>query len=268
MPEILYGLEMAEFRHPADKAAQDAVEKAVIVNKLGESLENFENSYQNQIIFLGSNVRLTKTNAPHIVGLLEKAKEILDYQGRIELFSGRSYSFQIEVSGESHPTVKLSDAAIRQLPDSFILFLMGQAVTMIKGRMLKMAKLVDGFGSFTQMVPLAGKVLQLPLGMYMRKSQLTIDRGGLLACQNYDTAMRYLTLLAGVPYKDVMNIDLDARMEQIQYSNTEEKAFAESWGQMGCTIFNNRKAWANERYVEMFNWYTAGQYGKIIQKHT
>ena len=60
MPEILYGLDMAEFRHPVDKAAQDAVEKAVIVNKLGEALENFENSYQNQIIFLGSNVRLLR----------------------------------------------------------------------------------------------------------------------------------------------------------------------------------------------------------------
>lgn len=268
MPEILYGLETAEYRHPAEKAAQEAVEKVVLVNKLGQALENFENIYQDQIKFLGSNVRLTVRNAPQIVELLEQAKEILDYQGEIDLFAGRSYSFRIEVGGDRHPTIWVSDAIIRQLPDTYILFLFGQAVTMLKARLLKVLKLANGFGSLTEMVPLAGKVLKLPLGLYMRKMQLTVDRGGLLACQDYDTAMRYLTLLAGIPLKDVASIDLDARMEQLQYSDTEEKDLVEAWGHVGGTIFNDRRAWCNERFVEMFNWHASGEYGKIIQAHT
>lgn len=268
MPEILYGLEMSEYRHPAEKAAQEAVEKAILVNKLGQALENFENIYQDQIKFLGNNVRLTALNAPHIIGLLEQAKEILDYQGEIDLFAGRSYSFRIEVGGDQHPTVWVSDAIIRQLPDAYILFLFGQAVTILKARLLKVLKLADGFSSLTDMIPLAGKVLKLPLGIYLRKMQLTIDRGGLLACQDYDTAMRYLMLLAGVPLKDVASIDLDARMEQLHYSDTEEKDLVETWGHVGETIFNDRRAWCNERFVEMYNWYASGEYGKILQAHT
>ena len=267
MPEILYGLQVAEYRHPAEKAAQEAVEKVVLVNKLGQALENFENAYQDQIKFLGSNIRLTSHNAPHITKLLEQAKEVLDYQGEIDLFVGRSYSFRTEVGGEQRPTVLVSDAIVRQLPDVHILFLFGQAVTMIKGRILKVIKLADGLGSLTEMVPLAGKVLKLPLGIYMRKLQLTIDRGGLLACQDYDAAMRYLTLLSGVPLKEVSSIDLDSRMEQLQFSDTEEKAIAEAWGHVGGTVFNNRRAWSNERFVEMYNWYASGEYGKIIQSH-
>ena len=223
MPETLYGLDVSEFRHPADRAAQEAVEKVVLVNKLGQALEDFENLYQDRIKFLGDNVRLTERNAPHMIGLLEQAKEALDYQGDMELFVGRRYSFRIEVVGDRNPTVLLPDAAIRQLPDPYLLFLLGQAVTMVKGRVLKVIHLADGFGSFAEMVPLAGKVLQLPLGIYLRKMQLTIDRGGLLACQDYDTAMRYLTLLAGIPLKDVASVDLDARMEQIHFSDTQEK---------------------------------------------
>lgn len=268
MPEILYGLDVAEYRHPADKAAQDTVEKVVLVNKLGQALEDFENLYQDRIKFLGDNVRLTERNAPHIVGLLEQAKEVLDYQGNIELFVGRRYAYRIEVVGDSDPTVMIPDAAIRQLPDPYLLFLFGQAVTMVKGRVLKVIHLADGFGSLTEMVPLAGKVLQLPLGLYIRKMQLTIDRGGLLACQDYDTAMRYLTLLAGIPLKDVESVDLDARMEQLHFSNTQEKDLVETWGHVGKTVFNNRRAWSNERFVEMYNWYASGGYGKIIQAHT
>lgn len=268
MPEILYGLEAAEYRHPAERAAQEAVEKAVLVNKLGEALENFENVYQDRIRYLGDNVRLTERNAPHVVGLLEQAKEILDYSGEVELFVGRKHFYRVDVGGDKHPTVWIADLAIRTLPDPYLLFLFGQAVSMLKARLLKVVQLANGFGSFTDMVPLAGKVLKLPLGLYMRKMQLTIDRGGLLACQDYDTAMRYLTLLAGVPLKDLPSIDLDARLEQIQYADTEEKDLAETWGHVGGTLFNDRRAWCNERFMEMYNWYASGEYGKILQAHT
>lgn len=268
MPEILYGLEAAEYRHPAERAAQEAVEKAVLVNKLGEALENFENTYQDRIKYLGNNIRLTERNAPHVVGLLEQAKEVLDYSGEIDLFVGRKHTFRIDVGGDQRPTVWVSDMMLRQLPDSYLLFLFGQAVSMLKARLLKVIKLANGFGSFTDMVPLAGKVLKLPLGLYMRKMQLTVDRGGLLACQDYDTAMRYLTLLAGVPLKDVSSIDLDARLDQLQYSDTEEKDLVEAWGHVGGTIFNDRRAWCNERFMEMYNWYASGEYGKILQAHT
>lgn len=268
MPEILYGLDVAEYRHPADLAAQNAVEKAVLVNKLGESLEKFEHDYQDQIIFLGTHMRLTSKDAPHIVGLLEQAKETLDYQGELRLFTGRNYSFCIEAGGGTSPLILVPDAVIRQFPDSWMLFLFGQAVTMIKGRMQKMFQLSNGYGALTNMIPLAGKVLKAPLGQWMRKVQLTIDRGGLLACQDYDTVMRYLTVMAGIPMKDVASVDMDARMEQLQRAETEEKDFAENWGHIGETIFNGRRAWSNERFIEMYHWYTSGEYGKIIQTHT
>ncbi len=268
MPEILYGLEAAEYRHPAERAAQEAVEKAVLVNKLGQALEDFENSCQDQIRFLGNDVRLTEHNAPRITGLLEQAKEVLDHQGEIALFTGRSYSFRIEVAGGRNPTIRVSDAIVRRFPDAYILFLFGQAVTVIKARLLKVLKLANGYGALTDMVPLAGRVLKLPLGVYMRKVQLTADRGGLLACQDYNVAMRYLTLLSGVPMKDLESVDLDARMEQIRFSDTEEKDLAEAWGHVGETLFNDRRAWTNERFVEMFNWHASGEYGRIIQAHT
>lgn len=268
MPETLYGLQVAEYRHPADLAAQNAVEKAVLVNKLGQALENFESVYQDQILFLGNKVELTRNNAPHVIDLLEQAKETLDYQGEMRLFTSRNYAFRMDAGGGQRPLVHLPDAVLRQFPDPWLLFLLGQAVTMVKGRMSKMFQLANGFSVLSDMVPLAGSVLKVPLGQWFRKMQLTIDRGGLLACQDYDAAMRYLTALAGVPMKDVASVDIDARMEQLQRAETGEKDLVESWGHVGETVFSSRRAWSNERFVEMYHWYTSGEYGKIIQAHT
>lgn len=268
MPEILYGLEVAEYRHPADLAAQNAVEKAVLVNKLGQALENFENTYQDQITYLGSRVRLTRENAPRVFGLLEQAKEILDYQGEIQLYTGRDYSFRIDAGGGPKPLIMVPDAALRQFPDSWLLFLLGQGVTMIKGRMLKMFRLSGGFSLLANAIPLAGDVLKAPLGQWLRKAQLTIDRGGLLTCQDYDTAMQYLTVLAGVPVEDVGTIDMDKRVEQLQRAETEEKDLVESFGHLAGTVFSDRRAWANERFLELYQWYASGECGKVIQAHT
>lgn len=74
--------------------------------------------------------------------------------------------------------------------------------------------------------------------------------------------------LAGVPLKDVDTIDLDARMEQIQRAGSEEKDFVESFGHLSATVFSERRAWASERFLELYLWCVSGAYGKVIQAHT
>ena len=268
MAEILYGLETAEYRHPADIAALKALEKAMPLNKLAESMEEYQRKYRDEIIFKGSYVRLNERNAPRVIALFNKAMEVLDCNVDVEIYSYRSYSFRMAVGGINRCVLQIPDAVLRRLNDDQLLFMFGQMVTMIRGRMLKLFAIAKGIHNFTSMFPQIGAVIESPLGQWKRKAQLTIDRGGLLASQNYDSAMRYLTILSGINPEEVEKIDLSARIEQLIYSNAEEKGIASTIGKVTQTALGFRDSWANERFIELYNWYESGEYGKIIANHT
>lgn len=268
MPVTLKGLEVSEYRHGEDEKAYKAVEKVLPARKLGELLENVESKYNKRIEYLGSCVRLTPNNAPRIFKLMETAKTTLDYDGDIDLFCTRAYTQRIFVTGVDTPMVMFYDFIIKKFPDEMILFLFGQAITMVGGGMLKMFKLSDSLVDFTDNLPVAGKALVYPVGQWRRKAQMTIDRGGLLACQDYDAAMKYLGLLSGIPFRYINEIDINDRAEQLTRETERRKSLAENIGHVNNTMLSGRRSWANERFVELFNWYNSGEYGRIIAAHT
>lgn len=139
---------------------------------------------------------------------------------------------------------------------------------MINGNMLKLFAIARNFEKFMSLFPVAADVLKAPLGQWYRKSQLTIDRGGLLCCQDYECAMRYLTILSGINPEAVSEMDISVRTQQLIDMQSESGNIAVTIGRLEQTLLSSRKAWANERYIELYNWYESGEYGKIIRKHT
>ena len=268
MPVALKGLEVSEYRHSEDEKAFKAVENVLPAGKLGEWMEKFESKYNDRIEYLGSCVRLTPDNAPRIFKLMDTAKTVLDYDGDIDLFCTRSYKPRIEVAGIDVPMVLISDIIIKKFSDEMILFLFGQGITMLKGGMLKMFKLSDSLVNFTNAIPIAGKALLYPLGQWRRKSQMTIDRGGLLACQDYEADMKYIGLLSGITFRYINDIDINDRAEQITLETERKKSLPENVGHVNNTLLSGRRSWANERFVELFNWYNSGEYGRVIAAHT
>lgn len=268
MPKTLYGLDPAEYKHPADIAAHKAIEKAVPLNKLGEILEEYEHRYLDEIVFKGSLIRLTEHNAPRIIDVLHKAMEIMDCEIDVEVFSCRDYSFRMEAGGLKTPYIKITDAIIRQFDEPELLFLFGQMLTMINGRMLKLHAMAKNLDRVTMFFPAATVALAPPVGQWRRKAQLTHDRGGLLCCQDYECAMRYLTLLSGVGIHDLKSIDILSRVDQLVEAKKEEDDFVVKVGMIKQTALSSRNAWANERFIEMYNWYESGEYSKIIDRHT
>lgn len=268
MQKILYGIDSSEYRHQADIAAQNLVEKAVPLAKIGEVLEEFEHKYQDEIIFRGSHVKLNHHNAPEVMAIWDKAMEIMDTYADVEIFSHRNYSYRMSVGGIKKPFISIPDTIIRNFSETQWLFLFGQMLTMINGRMLKLFAIARNFEKFMSLFPVIGDALKAPLGQWRRKSQLTIDRGGLLCCQDYDCAMRYLTILSGISPSSVSSVDLSARMQQLVDAQSESKETAVAIGHFNQTLFSSRSAWSNERFIELYNWHESGEYAKIIRKHT
>ena len=268
MPDILYGLEPAEYKHPADILAQNMVEKAVPLSKLGETLEEYEHKYQDEIVFTGSYVKLTGHNAPRIMAVLYEAMEIMDCYAEITMFSYRHHSYRMSVGGIKKPFIIIPDTIIRQFDHTQLLFLFGQMLTMINGRMLKLFAISKNIDKYSALFPAVGTVLRIPIGQWRRKAQLTIDRGGLLCCQDFDCAMKYLTILSGVGCEAVKHLDMTARVDQLIAAQVEDNSTAVAIGKINQTALIGREAWANERFIELYNWHESGEYGKLISKHT
>lgn len=268
MPEKLHGIQVFEYQHPADKAATDVVKKVPGFNKIGTVLEEFERNYQDDLKFWSTYVKLDKDNALRIVNLFKETCDILDYSCDCTLFSYHSYEYRISVGGIKAPIIKIPDLVLERFSDEQMRFLFGQMITMMKSNSLPMFALAKGVSNCTGIVPIIGDAIKMPIGQWYRKAQPTIDRGGLLACQNFDVAMRYLMLLAGIPYKECENINVYDYVEEISRNYDSKKSLAGTVGNLSLTVFSNRRAWANERIVELFNWYESGKYEQIIARHT
>lgn len=268
MAEILYDLDISEFRHPADVAALKFVEKTIVINKLGELLQKKDAYLQNEIEYLGTGIKLTEKNAPEVWEVFKEAKEALDFEADVELYCIREFSSQFIACGTDRYFIGLPDIAVRLFTKPQLQFLFGRAITALKGKMAEMFSLSRFVESTSGIIPLVGDLLLAPLGQWNRKAQLTLDRGGLLACQDYNAAMKYLIWLSGVPTRDLDSINIHTRVDEIVRSMQEDKGIADAVGNLKNTVFSSRGLYSRERFVELYNWYESGTYAQIIQAHT
>src|SRR5262249_15217902 len=100
---------------------------------------------------------------------------------------------------------------------------------------------------------------------WMRASELTADRCGLLACQDMEAALRALMKLSGYPMRYATEINTTALMEQ---ADAYQAQIADS-------NFDAQLAWLQSlgrdnsyvvvRAAELLKWVGSGQFNTILQ---
>ena len=80
--------------------------------------------------------------------------------------------------------------------------------------------------------------------------------------------MKHLLFLSGVPMRDLNDINLEVRMQDIVQMLSEEKGLANKIGAMKNTVFKNRALYSRERLLELYTWYESGAYAQLIRNHT
>ena len=266
MSLILSNLTVDEFIHPLDRDAMN------IVNKVPgfETLTKFivENSVEMvyNIQLKGSTIRLTENNSPRVYRLYKETAEILGVQKLPELYLTRGYKFLNRIIGYSEPMILLHTNCIENLDDEQLKFVLGRCLSGIILKHNKLEFLCDII-DMLKVIPVVDTIaaaLALPLSQWHRKSELSRDRGGLLACQNFEAAMQVMMLMSGVPYGDEKNIDIYDYVDQaVKFRETKglEKA-----GRVAMTAFAD-KSWMIDRASELFLWHDMGKYDEIIMNH-
>lgn len=231
------GLNAADFQHPEDVTATDALSKVpgldTVVAKVMEY--GFERIYY--LDNVASNVRVTKGMFPRLYKNLQWGCKILDIE-EPELYINVDPMPNAFTYGHTRPFVIMTSGLVDMLDDEERFFVLAHELGHIKAKHVlytvlakNIASLVTLFGQATLGIgALLGQGLILALNEWFRKAELTADRAGLLCVQDLDPCIRTFMKLAGGASRLFGEMDQTEFMRQIRaYEDADRSALNKAY---------------------------------------
>lgn len=257
----LKGLQVEEFVHPQDKAAWAVVSKAPWLMSLMNWLTTKEAQYELRTDYLGRAIEVTPNMLPKLFQLTKEVCRTLDYEPVPRVFTRRSSFLGGFINSGENPILIFPDFVVNNFDEDMLRFQIGRMITTLKTRNADIRTSVNWILKQTDKIPGVGLAVKPILADWVRKSRFTEDRGALLACQDETVAMKTLFRFAGLP---AQFIDPSVFPEYIaEYQKAKGLA---SVAQGTVTAFRT-EAWPNDRIVELYKWYSAGQYYDLLEEY-
>jgi len=215
-----------QLAHPWDREALIKLKSVPYVDTILSKILGSTLDQLNQFELMASELRVNERQLPHIHRLY------LEAAGRIDvdpppLFIVQSPFVNAFTSGAKHPIVALTSAAVETMPDRSIVGILGHELTHVRlGHVLYRtvaSLLARGALAALGLMGLANIALapiRLLLYRWMQMSELSADRGELLATGSLKDHIHTAAVLAGGTTKIADSIDVAAFVDQ---ANEAEK---------------------------------------------
>ncbi len=274
-PKVIENLLPFEYEHPFDAKALDALQKTTGL----DTVVRFFNKHAIERIITiqktGSGIHVTRENYPKIHDILDKVCDIINLPNRPDLYLEWGYNINACAIGVESPIIVLNSGAIDLLTDDELCFLVGHEVGHIKSQHMlyhQVGAVLPYIGSILGDVTLGiGKLISAPLQYalfhWMRMSEFSADRAGLLACQDIETATRVMIKWSGMPIRYFDSIQLESfmdqarRFEHLDYANLNKlvKFFS---------IMEQSHPWTVMRAAELLRWFEGEEYTQVLNRDT
>jgi len=198
------GLTAAEFQHPHDAAATEALRSVPGLDLLVAKVLEYGLERLYYLENIADNVRVTPRMLPRLHRYLGWGCRILDVD-EPELYVTLDPTPNAYTFGHKNPFIVLTSGLVDLLGDEELLFTIGHELGLIKaGHVLytvlarNIATIVAAIGQATLgLGTLLGQGLVVALHDWYRKAELTADRAGLLCVQDLDPCLNVFMKLAG-----------------------------------------------------------------------
>ncbi|WP_026127017.1 M48 family metallopeptidase [Nocardiopsis xinjiangensis] len=254
------------YEHPADRGALVALRSLSGFDTLVKSLFGRVSERQLRLLYLANSVRVGPTQFPELNDYLRDAAYVLDLKEVPELYVKMDPVPKAMAIGRKRPFLVMSTGLFDLLDAEEKRFVIGHEVGhILSGHAIYRTLLL-------LLVWIAQKIMWIPLGAlaiqailvalkeWHRKSELSADRAGLLACQDQDAAKRALMKLAGGSNLSEMNPD--AFMEQAREYDEGGDA-VDSVLKLMATLPASHP-FAVVRVAEVQRWIDSGEYQSIL----
>lgn len=268
MPErkILADIAPQTWEHPADRAALNAVRSIPAFDDVIRKVAAFFGERGVRQLFLANAVRVGPTQRPQLDRLLTEVLVAYDWPVRPQLYVTQSPIINAAAIGFDKPFIVVNSATIEHLSeDEQRVILAHEVAHIISGHVLyRTVALIIMTVGLSALPFVAAAVLfpvQMALFEWYRKSELSSDRGALLAVQDKRAVMMTFLKLAGGPdHGD--RIDLDAFIEQAKEYEMQGDVVDKLW-QIINTVFRDHP-FHTVRAGELQRWIDSGAYDTVL----
>ncbi len=268
MPErkVLTDIAPQTWEHPADRAALNTLRSIPAFDDVIRKIAAFFGERGLRQLFLANAVRVGPTQRPQLDRLLTEVLEAFDWHERPQLYVTQSPIINAAAIGFDKPFIVVNSATIEHLTaDEQRTIIAHEVAHIISGHVLyRTVALIIMTVGLSSLPMIAAAVLfpiQMALFEWYRKSELSSDRGALLAVQDARAVMMSFLKLAGGPdHGDT--IDLDAFIAQAKEYETQGDVVDRVW-QIINTVFRDHP-FHTVRAGELQRWIESGAYDKAL----
>jgi Zn-dependent protease with chaperone function len=262
----LTGISSRAYEHPADRSALVALRKLSGFDVLLRKLFGLFNERAFRLSYLAGAVKVSERQFPHIYALVRDGSYILDLPEVPDVFVTQDPAVNAMALGKDHPFVVVTTGLVNLHDQEELRFVIGH----------ELGHVLSGHAVYRTMLlwllQLATRIAWMPIGVlglraiiwgleeWFRKSELSCDRAGLLACQDADAAKRALMKLAGGPYLSELNPDA-FREQAREYDAVPD--LRDSILKV-LQLQGNTHPFAVVRFAELDHWITNGDYERIL----
>ena len=254
------------YEHPADRSALVALRKLTGFDVILRNIAGLFSDRSLRLLFLASSVRASEQQFPHLYQMLLDGAYVLDLPRVPELFIKQDPLVNAMALGTDKPFIVITTGLIDLMDEDEIRWVIGHELGhVLSGHSVYRTMLFHliALAARLALVPIAWiglKAVIWGLEEWFRKSELSCDRAGLLACQDVQAGRRSLMKLAGGP--QLTELSADAFLEQArEYDAVPDvrEGLLKLLQLQGAT-----HPFAVVRFAELDRWAASGDYARIL----
>ncbi|MCL1961584.1 MAG: M48 family metallopeptidase [Desulfovibrionaceae bacterium] len=271
----LTGLNTNEYEHSLDRTTLEALRNIPVLPKLIELVQT-PTSMVTRYALLGSNMRVTERQLPSLYKKFRQACDIMEVPEPL-FYLSTAPELNAYTACPDKPIIKMYSYLLDILEDDEIMFVLGHELAHVKSRHLVYTLLGELISAgvlrvIVSTIPGLSTIytpmeisLNYAFYQWMRASEYTADRGGFLACQNFEASCRALMKLAGYSRTYANELSLDEFFEQTKsFDDVNETALGKV--QQILLSFGQTHPWGVLRTRELLKFRDSGDYDKILRR--
>lgn len=262
----LPGISSRAYEHPADRSALVAMRKLTGFDVLLRRLAGLFSDRSLRLLFMASAVRVSAEQFPHLHEYLLDGASVLDLPEVPELFIRQDPIPNAMALGSDKPFIVITTGMVDLFDAEEIRFTIGHELGhVLSGHVVYRTMLFHLTRLATRMAWFAIgyvglRMIIAALEEWYRKSELSCDRAGVLACQDPGAARRALMKLAGG--SRMAELSHDAFHQQAREYDAVPDVREGLLKLM--QLQGNTHPFAVVRFAELDHWVSGGDYERIL----
>ncbi|PYP45844.1 MAG: hypothetical protein DMD50_09875 [Gemmatimonadetes bacterium] len=264
--KILTQIAPVTWEHPADRAALQSLRSVPGFDEVVKKIYGFIGERGVRLIFQADAVRVGPTQFPRLNQLYTDVLTSMDWPERPELFVSQTPFANAGAFGMDKPFIVINSGTLRLLDDDEVRNVLGHELGhVMSGHALYHTILVlilnVSLGALPFLAGIAILPIQLALLEWFRKSELSSDRAGLLACQDPTASLRVNLKFAGGG--DMSQMDLNAFLVQAKEYEAAGGAIDRIFKILG--VLGRSHPFNTVRAAELQRWIEEGHYDRVLR---